>query len=457
MPKLPYPFRLDRATAGFAIVLAGLFAACQNDTGPGPVPSNIEIVSGDGQYSKQGTELEDPIVAQVTLSDGSVGAGVAVRFVVKSGGGTVSRSQAAADSYGRASVRWTLGPTLGTQELTIESVDNGQVETVAQATSATFHCPEEDPTFARRFFPAHLGLMLFTRASSVLASAGAPRVGVVQLGLDTGNLEFDATPLTGFDETVFHTAVRDCAFSENGEFYLAWNSPSAAREIVKFAPDHSVSHFATLEGILGTEITMLEGGVLAGCDEFGPFTVGCRDTLTRYPDAIFSGTAPDIANYDAVAYDPTGNYLYFIDEPARRLRRIPLDGYTQTGPVEEIVTLTADEAVGATGMVVHTDGSVFMVVESAGTKSIVKVSAGTKTTAFDFFSRGAGNAAGIQDDLAIDAANGFLYTLDTLNNVVLIYVIGSGQFEELAPDNATDPNAASNTSSGERVGLAILP
>ena len=72
---------------------------------------------------------------------------------------------------------------------------------------------------------------------------------------------------------------------------------------MKFAPNHSVSHFATLEGILGTEITTLEGGVLAGCDEFGPFTVGCRDTLTRYPDATFSGTCADIANYDAVAYD----------------------------------------------------------------------------------------------------------------------------------------------------------
>jgi hypothetical protein len=254
--------------------------------------------------------------------------------------------------------------------------------------------------------------------------------------------------------------VRDCAFAVNGEFYIAWTNASAVREIAKVAPDHSISHFATLDGVLGTEITWLEGGVLAGCDEFGPFTVGCRDTLQRYPDpgAIFSGTAPDIANFDAVAYDTTGNYLYFIDEPARRLRRIHLNGYTQVGAVEEIVTLTSDEAVGATGMVVHPDGSVYMVVESAATKSIVKVSSGTKTTVFDFFSRGAGDAAGIQDDLAIDSANGFLYTLDTLNNVVLIYVIGTGQFEEMVPDASTDAGAASKTgTSGERVGLAILP
>ncbi len=458
MSKLSPRFRCDRAVACL-VVLASLFAACEDDTGPGPLPSNIEIVSGNDQYSKQGTELENPIVVQVTLDDGAPGAGVGVRFIVKSGGGSVSRASANADSYGRTNVRWTLGPTLGTQELTIELADDGQVETVAQATSANFHCPEEDPTFVRRFTPANTGLMLFTRASSVLAGVSGPRAGVVQLGLDTANLEFDASPLVGFDDGNFFVGVRDCAFSINGEFYLAWNGPSAKREIVKFNSDHSVEHFATLEGVLGTELTWLEGGVLAGCDEFGPFTVGCRDTLQRYPDATYLGTEPNNANYDAVAYDTTSNYLYFIDEAARQLKRIPLDGYTQTGPAENVVSLTPDETNGANGMVVASNGDVFMVVESTGTKAIIKVtSAGVKTTAFDFFSRGAGNAAGIQDDLAINMTNGFLYTLDTLNNVILIFVINpTGELFEMVPDNSTDTNAASNSGSGERVGLAILP
>jgi hypothetical protein len=277
------------------------------------------------------------------------------------------------------------------------------------------------------------------------------------LGLDLLNLEFDATSIVAFDWTTTQAVVRDCAFSSSGEFYIAWNNTSSQREIAKVAPNRSVTHFATLKGILGTEITALEGGVLAGCDEFGPFTVGCRDTLTRYPDATFGGTAPDIANYDAVAFDPVGNYLYFIDEPARRLRRIPLDGYAQTGPIEEIpVALTPDETTGSVGMEVY-NGDIYLVVESAATKSIVKVtSGGTKSTEFDFFSRGAGDAAGRQDDVALDP-RGYLYTLDTQNNLVLIYVIAEDRLEELVPDENTDPYAASNASAGERVGLAVLP
>jgi hypothetical protein len=218
-----------------------------------------------------------------------------------------------------------------------------------------------------------------------------------------------------------------------------------------------VTHFASLEGILGTEIVMIENGVLGGVDEFGPFTVGCRDTLTRYDDeATFSGTLPDVANYDAVAYDANGNYLYFIDQPNRRLKRVPLDGYTQTAPTEEVVVLELDEALGAVGMVVTSNGTVYIVVETDDTKSIVSVAGTTKTTVFDFFSRGAGNAAGIQDDAALDP-RGFIYTLDTLNNVILLYQIASDQLFELEPDSNTDPLAASNNSSRERVGLVTLP
>lgn len=462
MSQSQTPFRIGRAAGCVAIVLVGWFAACEEETAPGPTPVDIEIVSGNDQYSKQGTELEAPIVVEVTLSDGEPGAGVPVRFAIKAGGGTLSRTSATTNVDGRSSVRWTLGAPLGVQEIEVSIADDPGVDAVGQATSANFHCPEEDPTFVQRFFPEN-DLFLFTRASSVTVSGGQARAGVVHLGLDLSNQEFDATSFVAFDETVFQAVVRDCAFAENGEFYIAWNNTSADREIAKVAPDRTVTHFATLEGLLGTEITWLEGGVLAGCDEFGPFTVGCRDTLTRYADALYSGTLPDAANYDAVAFDPIGSYLYFIYRFDRSLRRIPLDGYAQAGPTEDFLTLEPDEASGANGMAVHTDGSVYILVDSPGTKSIVKVtSTGTKTTVFDFFTRGAGNAAGIQDDLAIDSdpTRNFLFTLDTLNNVILLFDIdagGSGQLFELTPDVTAGQYAASNASQGERVGLAVLP
>jgi hypothetical protein len=459
MSQSQIPFRSGRFVVCVSLALSALLAACEEETAPGPTPVDIEIVSGNGQYSKQGTELEQPIIVQVTLSDGAPGAGVVVRFTIKSGGGTVSQASAATNASGYAAVEWTLGATLGTQELGVSLADDAAVATEAQATSAIYYCPEEDPTFVRRFTPAY-DLFLFTKKSSVTESGGTQRAGVVHLALNTLGLEFAAAPppFVVFDETTTLAVVRDCAFSSNGEFYIAWTSTSGTREIRKIAPNASSTHFATLQGLLGTEITTLEGGVLAGCDEFGPFTVGCRDTLTRYPDALFSGTGGDIANYDAVAYDSLANYLYYIDEPAQSLRRIPLDGYAQTGPIEDYVALTSDETAGAVGMVVYS-GAVYMVVESTGTKSIVRVpSAGVKETVFDFFTRGAGDDAGIQDDLALDSrGGGLLYTLDTLNNVVLIYVISEDRLEEIVPDSNTDPYAASNTSSGERVGLSVLP
>ncbi len=460
MPNSRVLFGRGRTPAALAIILTMVFAACEEETAPGPAPVDIEIVSGDDQYSKVGTELEAPIVAQVTLADGAVGAGVPVRFVVRSGGGSLSRSTATTNAQGETSVRWTLGPTLGTQQLTIEIDGDGEVETVAQATAAEFHCPEEDPAFLQRFTPVN-NLFVFTRRSSVVAGSGPQRAGVVQLGMDLTDLEFSAAAFVGFDDTGFIGVVKDCAFSANGEFYISWLNTQGRSEIAKINPNKSIEHFATLESTVGSEITAIEGGVLGGCDEFGPFTVGCRDTLTRYDDAIFAGTGADQANSDAVAYDPAGDHLYFIDRTMRRLRRVPLDGYEQTGDTEEVAVLTIDEANDAKGMVYH-NGSIYILVESDDTKAIVAVTtAGTKTTAFDFFTRGSGDAAGIQNDIALFVQGALVafYTVDTLNDVVLLCQLApsTGIFE-IGPDGSTDSEAVSTeASSGERLGVALLP
>src|SRR5262245_39696044 len=396
------PFVLDhrRAVAAAVVAILVLFAACEDDeTSPGPVPAGDEIVSGNGQYSKQGTELEEPVRVEVTLSDGAPAVGETINFAIRSGGGSLSRSSAVTNEDGETSVRWTLGPGTGTQEITISVAGDSDVRAVAQATSAAFYCPEEDPTFAQRFPQDELqtDLFVFTRRSSVVAAGGPDRVGLVYVDPDSPNEEFDAVSFVGYDETVLQAVARDCAFASNGEFYIAWTSTSSVREIRKVLPNRASEHFSRLEGILGTEITTMEGAVLGGCDEFGPFTVGCRDTLTRYDDATFDGSTT-FANHDAVAYDATGNYLYFIDETARRLRRVPLDGYTQTGATEEVATLTADEAANANGMVVYNQ-IVYILVDSPTTKEILSVtSTGTKATEFDFFSRGAGDAAGVQND-----------------------------------------------------------
>ncbi len=437
------------------VVLA--LSACSSTESPVPMPGRIALFSGDGQYTKKGTELQDPVVVRVTLSDGSSAPGTLVRFQIAEGGGSLSRSSATTGSDGKTSVRWTMGPATGTGRLKIFVAEDSKLAVQAQATSSDYYCPEEDPTFVRKFTPNH-NVFLFTKQSALLASTGA-RAGLVQINFDFPNAKFQGTPFIAFDENILINIVRDCAFSPNGDFYIAWTQGAAVHEILKIHPDKTVSHFATLDSYFGTEIETLPSGVVAGCDEFGPFTVGCRDTLTRYEDALFIGDGTDAANNDALAVDPTTGDLYFIYLGDRTLRRLRVDGYTETLPAETVTTLAADEANGARGMVVAGDGSVYILVESSGTKSIVKVtSAGVESTAIDFFTaRGAGNAAGIQSDLAIDRTlgSGFIYTLDTLNNVLLVYQVSNGQLTEITSFGGA--NDASDGGSGERVGLAVFP
>jgi hypothetical protein len=445
------PFALLTAAAGALVAVS-----CSNTEEPAPAPSGIAIVSGADQYSKKGTQLPEPLVLKVTLENGKPGEGVVVNFRVTEGGGTLSRRSASANSSGLVSVTWTLGPDTGPQSVIASLASNSALNALFLATSSDYYCPEEDPTFARSFSPQG-NLLLFTRQSTLNRSGGSNRVGVVQIAPQYPD-SLLGNSVVAFDEGSLLNVVRDCAFAANGSFYVAWTQGSGIQEVVQIHPDGSSSHFASLDSYFGSEIALLPGGVLGGCDEFGPFTVGCRDTLTRYEDAMFLGEGADAANNDAVAVDPVSGDLYFIYLADRSLYRLPLDGYTQTGPVEKVATLEIDEAWGATGMVVDdNDGSVFILVESANTKGIVKVtSAGVKTTAVDFFARrGAGDLAGIQSDLAIDQGIRQLFTVDTLNNVIVLYQIATDALGTLAPQG--DPGTVSDGSQGERVGLAVMP
>src|SRR5262249_41990607 len=149
----------------------------------------------------------------------------------------------------------------------------------------------------------------------------------------------------------------------------------------------------------------------------------------------------------------------------RRLKRIPMNGHTPSGPVENVMTTAlgnnTDISDGARGMVVDgSDHSVYILVESTGTKAIIKVTHdGTMTTAYDFFTRGAGDAAGIQEDLAIDRSLKYLYTLDTKNNVFLAFGLPTsadpGSLISISPANG--PNEASDAGSREAVGLDVIP
>ena len=94
-----------------------LFIACCCDPDELAKKAFIELQSGSGQSAMAGTILEDPVEIWAFDQDGDDLSGVTVNFSVTEG--SLSKSTVLTNSNGEASIVWTLGPTNGTQTLTI--------------------------------------------------------------------------------------------------------------------------------------------------------------------------------------------------------------------------------------------------------------------------------------------------------------------------------------------------
>lgn len=81
-------------------------------------PSQLKVIHGSGQSAPAGSTLPNPVEVQVLTSRGQPVAGVTVAFAVTSGGGSLSAASRVTANDGVASVIWTLGATLGTQQVT---------------------------------------------------------------------------------------------------------------------------------------------------------------------------------------------------------------------------------------------------------------------------------------------------------------------------------------------------
>jgi uncharacterized protein (TIGR02145 family) len=90
-----------------------------NATATGPVAEYIKVDygGGDDQTGKANTPLLDPIIIKVYAGGGLSFEGETVNFEVTEG--SVSQATVLTDADGLASVIWTLGPTVGTQTLTV--------------------------------------------------------------------------------------------------------------------------------------------------------------------------------------------------------------------------------------------------------------------------------------------------------------------------------------------------
>ena len=201
MPTSDLRFRRLRHGT-YALALLTFLIACSDSTSPPAPPSALQIVSGDAQYTRKGTKLEEPVVVRVTNDKGAAAANATVHFQVIEGGGHLSRSAATTNNDGRTSVAWTLGPNTGLNRLRITVAENSALGATATATSSEYYCVEEDPTFSASFSPAH-NLMMLTRASSL----GGGHAALVRYAINSGGAQvtFTGNLVSTYTDTGFRS------------------------------------------------------------------------------------------------------------------------------------------------------------------------------------------------------------------------------------------------------------
>ena len=91
---------------------------------PPPTPTRLSILSGENQEGLIGEPLTNPFIVQVRDQYGNPMAGVAVRFVVRTGGGTLSNPTATTDANGQVDSTLHLGTAPGTNtvEVSVEGI-----------------------------------------------------------------------------------------------------------------------------------------------------------------------------------------------------------------------------------------------------------------------------------------------------------------------------------------------
>jgi hypothetical protein len=100
--------------------------------------SGVTIVAGNGQTGPVSTELPQALVVEVRDAQSNVVAGVAVTWVVGTGGGSVSPATSTTDQSGRATAAWTLGSSPGANTLSavVSGIGVAQFSATAMAGAA---------------------------------------------------------------------------------------------------------------------------------------------------------------------------------------------------------------------------------------------------------------------------------------------------------------------------------
>ena len=87
----------------------------------------IEVFSGDSQFALVGAELGDPLTVLATNAGGKPVEGINVNFSISTGNALLSSPQTTTGPNGLASVKLTIGPSLGEISVRAESIGTGAI------------------------------------------------------------------------------------------------------------------------------------------------------------------------------------------------------------------------------------------------------------------------------------------------------------------------------------------
>lgn len=128
-----------------ALLAVALIGGCDRvTTAPSSTQGNffaahLVVQNGNNQNGPSNAPLPLPVSVRVTDAGGIAVAGATVSFAVRQGGGTVSSASSISDSTGIATSVWTLGASLGAQQL-VALLGHGADSTVFTA-NATLGAP----------------------------------------------------------------------------------------------------------------------------------------------------------------------------------------------------------------------------------------------------------------------------------------------------------------------------
>jgi leishmanolysin len=105
--------------ASFLVACVASLYACHDSTGPGSIPTSLELVTAPPANAAAGVALPSSPSFVVKDQNGNVMGGVTVTVVVSLGSGTLSNAPSVSASGPTSVGQWTLGTTLGTNSLTI--------------------------------------------------------------------------------------------------------------------------------------------------------------------------------------------------------------------------------------------------------------------------------------------------------------------------------------------------